>query len=220
MLNGANACAIRNADGEWEIVQFASAELTGPDRYLLKRLLRGQLGTEGAMRNPVAAGAPFVLLDAAVEASALQPAETRLALNYRFGPVQKPMSDATFLAATHAYAGIPGRPYAPVHVRGSREAGGSIALSWVRRTREGGDDWDALEVPLGETSEAYAVEILSAGGAVLRTLNVSAPAASYAAADQTADFGGPAPSPLNLRVFQVSQAFGRGAPAAGPVYLG
>ena len=220
VLNGANACAVQNADGEWEIIQFGSAELVGPDRYLLTRLLRGQLGTENAMRNPVETGATFVLLDAAVEASALKPAEARLPLNYRFGPAQKPPSDASFVAAAHTYSGVPNRPYAPVQVRAVKEASGAITLTWVRRTREGGDDWDAVEVPLGETGEAYAVEILSGAGALLRTLSVSGPTASYTSADQTTDFGGAAPSPLNLRVYQVSPSFGRGAPASGLVYFG
>jgi hypothetical protein len=218
VLGGANAAAVRNADGEWEIVQFATAELVGPDRYLLKRLLRGQLGTENAMRNPVAAGAPFVLLDAAVEAVALTAAEARLPFNYRFGPARAPLLDASFVAASHTFSGLPNRPYAPVQVRGARQSGGAIALSWVRRTREDGDDWDAVEVPLGEAGEAYQVEILN-GPSVVRTLSVTSPQASYAAADQATDFGGAAPSPLNLRVYQVSPSFGRGAPAAVSAYL-
>jgi hypothetical protein len=218
VLGGANAAAVMNADGEWEIVQFAAAELVGPDRYLLKRLLRGQLGTENAMRNPVAAGAPFVLLDAAVEAIALTGAEARLPLNYRFGPAGAPLLDASFVAVAHTFSGVPNRPYAPVQVRGLRQSSGAIALSWVRRTHENGDDWDALEVPLGEAGEAYAVEILG-GASVVRTLNAASPQATYAAADQTTDFGGAAPSPLNMRVFQVSPSFGRGAPASVAVYL-
>ena len=41
-----------NADGEWEVLQFASAVLTAPATYLLSGLLRGQAGTELAMRAP------------------------------------------------------------------------------------------------------------------------------------------------------------------------
>lgn len=217
VLNGANAAAIQNADGEWEIVQFASAALTGPDQYLLTRLLRGQLGTENAMRSPVAAGAPFVLLDSAIEASALNPAEARLPLNYLFGPAPKPISDASYVAASHTYAGVPNRPYAPVEVRRAALSGGDLLLSWRRRTRLGGDDWDAVEVPLGETSEAYEADIYN-GSSVLRTLSAATPSVTYTAAQQTADFGGSAPSPLHVRVYQVSAGFGRGAPAIAAVY--
>jgi hypothetical protein len=63
---GANSVAIENADHEWEIVQFRDAELVGPLQWKLTTLLRGQAGTESAMRNPVAAGARVVVLDRAL----------------------------------------------------------------------------------------------------------------------------------------------------------
>ncbi len=68
LLGGSNLAAIRNADGEWEVIQFREAVLIAPSTYRLSRLLRGQAGTAGAMRVAVAAGAPFVLLDGAVTA--------------------------------------------------------------------------------------------------------------------------------------------------------
>jgi hypothetical protein len=71
VLAGGNTCAIRNADGQWEILQFATAELIAADQYKLTRLLRGQLGSEYAMRSPVAAGAPFVVLDTTVMQSSI-----------------------------------------------------------------------------------------------------------------------------------------------------
>jgi hypothetical protein len=219
VLNGANAAAVMNADGECEIVQFAIAELVGPDRYLLSRLLRGQLGTESAMRSPVAAGAPFVLLDSAVTGIGLSPAEARLPLNYRFGPAQRALQDVSFVAASHTFAGVPQRPLARAQVRALRQSSGAILLTWVRRTRVGGDDWDAVEVALDEPSEAYDFEILN-GGAVVRTVSVTVPQAIYAAADQTTDFGGPAPYAFDVRVYQVSPSYGRGAVAATTVYPG
>jgi len=57
LLGGANAAALQNADGEWEVLQFQSAVLTAPATYELSMLLRGQTGTEAAMRTPLAAGA-------------------------------------------------------------------------------------------------------------------------------------------------------------------
>src|SRR5690606_34118557 len=62
VLNGANAVAVENADGEWEIVQFTTAELNQPGRWKLTGLLRGQRGSEHAMRDPVAAGARVLVL--------------------------------------------------------------------------------------------------------------------------------------------------------------
>jgi hypothetical protein len=46
---------------------------------------------------------------------------------------------------------------------------------------------------------------------VVRTLSATAPAAAYAAADQTADFGSPQ-SAVALRVYQLSATRGRGTP--------
>ena len=81
------------------------------------------------------------------------------------------------------------KPLSPVHVTARREAGG-IRIRWMRRTRVGGDGWDAADVPLGEEAERYEVEILG-NGAVMRSLAVSDPAVFYAAAQEMADFGAP-----------------------------
>ncbi len=218
VLNGANACAVQNADGEWEVIQFAEADVTGPDQYLLKKLLRGQLGSEGAMRNPVAAGAPFVLLDEAVTAIGLLDAEAGLSLNYQFGPSQKPLGDPSYVSASHAFALVPLRPYSPTEVRGAKLASGDIAITWIRRTRIGGDDWDQVEVPLGEANEAYEVDIYN-GATVVRTLSAVTGAVTYSAVEVAADFGGPAPNPLNVAVYQLSATRGRGAPASQALYL-
>ncbi|HXZ68752.1 MAG TPA: glycoside hydrolase/phage tail family protein, partial [Alphaproteobacteria bacterium] len=219
VLGGANACAVQNADGEWEVIQFTQADVTGPDQYLLKTLLRGQLGTEGAMRNPVAAGAPFVLLDEAIVGIGLNDAEAGLSLNYQFGPAQKSLGDPSYVSASHTFALVPSRCYAPTQVRGVKAASGDIAITWIRRTRIGGDDWDQVEVPLGEASEAYEVDIYNVSGAVIRTLSATTGAATYAAAQVTADFGGPPPSPLNVAVYQLSATRGRGSPANQALYL-
>ena len=52
LLAGANTAAIENADGDWEVLQFQSAVLTAPATYELSLFLRGQAGTEAAMRSP------------------------------------------------------------------------------------------------------------------------------------------------------------------------
>ncbi len=217
MLAGANACAIENADGEWEIVQFANATLTGTDEYLLSQLLRGQLGTEGAMRSPVAAGARFILLDEAVEPIGLSPAEASLPLDYAFGPAQNALDDVSYVRASHQYALVPLRPYSPTEVRGVKTAGGDVQLTWIRRTRVGGDGWEQIDVPLGEASESYAIDIRS-GSSVIRTLTSSVPSVTYAAAQIAVDFG-VLPVPLTVEVYQVSSTRGRGAGKRVALYL-
>src|SRR5690606_38032768 len=86
LCGGANAAAIENEDGDWEVVQFRDAALVAPRTYELSLLLRGQAGSEGAMRDPVAAGARFVLLDSALTQADMTADDIGLAFNWKFGP--------------------------------------------------------------------------------------------------------------------------------------
>ena len=98
---------------------------------------------------------------------------------------------------------------------GSRNLAGDLAITWVRRTRLGGAWRDgAGTVPLGEASEVYEADILMApDGGTIRTIGgLTNPAATYTAAQQTADFGAPQ-AVVHLRVVQLSAAVGRGFPA-------
>lgn len=99
-------------------------------------------------------------------------------------------------------------PWSPVHLRARRLASGDVALSWIRRTRVGGDDWDAVEVPLGETREAYEVRV-RVGPVVVRRIASTTTTALYTAADQTADHG-LLPATLDLAVAQISDTRGAG----------
>lgn len=210
VLGGANALAVEASAGRWEILQFRSAELIGAREYRLSDLLRGQRGTEADMAPVASAGARVVVLDPDALAVLPLSSEQRLrAFSYRYGPGPHGHDHYTFAEETRAFAGIGLRPYAPVHLRARRGAGGDIAVSWIRRTRIGGDVWDNSDVPLGEEAERYELDILD-GGAVVRTLTAAAPSAVYTAADETADFGAPQGS-HTFRLAQISAAFGRGA---------
>jgi hypothetical protein len=219
VLSGANAAAIQNADGGWETIQFANAELVDVNTYKLSLLLRGQAGSEGEMRNPVAAGAPFVLLGPALRQLDLSLSERNLSLNWRYGPSSLPVDDARYTTETRAFAGVGLRPLSPDHVRGKRDgATNDVTISWIRRTRIGGDAWDGADAPLGETSEGYTVEVLN-GAVVVRTLTVTAPQALYTAAQQVADFGSSTTSPIDVRVSQSSEIFGKGQSRTARLYV-
>jgi hypothetical protein len=211
VLGGGNAVAVEATAGRWEILQFTDVELVGPAEYRLSGLLRGQRGSDADMAASVAAGARIVVLDADALAVLPLSGEQRLrAFTYRYGPGPHTHDHFTFAGETRAFDGIGLRPYAPAHVRAARTSGGDVAIAWTRRTRLGGDVWDNADVPLGEETEAYEIEIMD-GAAVVRTIAATSPAATYAAAEETADFGGPQ-SMLTLRVAQISASFGRGAP--------
>jgi len=207
VLAGANLAAIRNADGEWEIIQFLNAALVDVQTYELSGLLRGQFGTEGAMRDALASGAPFVLLDAAVTRIQLDESELKLPLNWRYGPGNRDIGDESYVTTPFAFQGLGLRPLSPVHLRGVRVAD-DLGISWIRRTRSGGDNWELPDVPLGEDSERYEVDILD-GDAVKRTISSVLPTAIYSCADQIVDFGG-VQSSVAVKVYQVNTRFGRG----------
>lgn len=209
-----NAAAVQNADGEWEVLQFQTAALVAESTYELSGLLRAQGGTEFAMRPAVTAGSTFIVLDAALARIDLTAAEIRLPYHWRVGPGNRDIGDASYVAVEHTFQGLGLKPLSPVHVRSER-AGGDVTISWVRRTRVGGDSWEAPEVPLGEDAERYEIDILD-GAEVKRTLTSTTASIVYTAAEQAVDFGSPQPS-YDVRVHQMSATYGRGTPRAALV---
>ncbi|VAW18135.1 Gene Transfer Agent host specificity protein [hydrothermal vent metagenome] len=211
VLGGANALAVEGAAGQWEILQFTTADLIGPGQYRLAKLLRGQRGSEGEMAALAPTGARVVRLDPQALQTLPLSIEQRLRdFTYRYGPGPHTYDHFTYTEATRAFEGRGLRPYAPVHVRAVRDGGGDIQLTWIRRTRIGGDGWDNADVPLSEENERYEIDVMD-GAAVKRTLGATTNAATYTAAEEIADFGG-AQTSLTLQVFQLSAVFGRGSP--------
>ncbi len=214
LLSGSNLAAVRSSSGEWEVLQFEAALLVAPLTYELTGLLRAQAGTEAAMLSAHAAGTRFVLLDGAITGIEMAASEIGLPLTWRYGPADRDLGEESYATATHTFRGLGMRPLSPVHVSASR-SGGDVMFHWFRRTRLGGDSWETTEVPLGEESERYEVDILD-GSSVVRTLSVTTTQANYAIADQIADFGA-AQTSLSVRVFQLNSVWGRGAPASAAV---
>jgi hypothetical protein len=208
----ANAVAVKNAAGDWEILQFCTATLVDPSVYDLTKLLRGRLGTEHAMQSPVAAGARVVVLDGAIAQIQAALAERGVARFYKWGPSALDPSDVAWQQGTFTARCVGLMPWSPVHVAGTRNGSGDLSITWVRRTRFGGAWADGTDVPLNEESERYEVDILD-GSNVVRMLASIAPAATYTAAQQTADFGSPQAS-IAVAVHQLSAVVGRGWSAA------
>lgn len=185
------------------MIGFAGAELVSPGRYRLTELLRGLGGTDVAM-GP-AAGNRLVVLDGT---AALVPVEAdwlggELALRAYAG-----RHDGAGAAVTATLSLASVLPLPPVHLRAVRGAGGDVALGWVRRSRADAGSWAVAEVPLEHVPEAYRVTIFDGADAV-RAIEVSTPAATYAAAAQMADFGA-LPAAFDFTVAQLSPVFGAG----------
>lgn len=207
VLAGANTIAIKNSSDAWEIIQFAKAELVSPGVYDLSKLLRGQKGTESAMEDALPIGARVVVLDLAVTQLNMELSDVGLALNYRFGPATRAISDTLYTSETETITGIGMRPYSPVHVSGKLSSG-DWTITWRRRTRIGGDNWGYTEdVPLSETEERYEVDVLGDSDTVVRTLSSNSASATYTSAQMSTDS---ISAPFDVVVYQISETFGRG----------
>lgn len=207
MLNGSNRALLVTPDGQAELIGFRDVTANGDGSFTLSTFLRGQRGTEWAC-GLHSAGGLFVLVNDALEPITLALGDinqTRYArLVGRFDAF-----DAVPLEA-RTITGAAEKPYAPCSIAGSRDGSGSITITWLRRTRIGGEWLDGTEdVPLGEASESYEVDIM-AGDEVVRTItSLTSASAPYSADDQTTDFGSPQ-AEIDVRVYQMSAAVGRG----------
>ncbi|MBN9588097.1 MAG: hypothetical protein BGN85_10970 [Alphaproteobacteria bacterium 64-11] len=219
VYGGANALAVQNPDGGWEVVQYADAALTGPGEYTLTNLLRGRRGSEGQMRSPVPAGARVVVLDESLVQLGLSTGQARQPFNYLWGPVSRPISDVSWQGAARTFEGTALIPLAPCHLAFAWD-GGDLNLSWRRRDRAPSAAAIALpETPMSEARQAYDLEIC-AGETVVRTASgLGEHAYVYTAAQQAADFPGGLPNPLIIRVYQLSSLIGRGRQAKEALYV-
>jgi hypothetical protein len=221
VFGGANALAVQNASGDWEVLQFENATLTAPGEWSLTKLLRGQAGTENEMASPLASGARVLVLSSAMQQLGVPQNQYALPFNYLWGPQGKPISDSSYQGAAEQFAGVGLRPFAPCQLKAVYDSSGDLSLTWIRRDRSpAADSWDQTEIPMSETSESYDVEILDASGAVIRTFSsVSSPSETYTAANIASDFSGGIPSPFRFTAYQLSSVFGRGPGKTGSFYL-
>jgi hypothetical protein len=201
VLNGANLLLVGQ-----ETVQFVEAEQLGPSEWRLSKLLRGRRGTEWAMATHQV-GEAVLVLDPAVLTRTSSLEEVGLSRFYKAASIGSDPSLPEAVGFTNEAASL--MPYAPVHTQGTRNGGGDLTITWVRRTRYSGEWRDLVDVPLNEASEAYDVDVLDGAGLVVRTLSSTAPSVAYDAVDQTADFGAPQAA-VDVAVYQLSAAVGRG----------
>jgi hypothetical protein len=217
VLNGTNlAVLLTPSTGTLELIQWRDAVQNTDGSWTLSRLLRGRRGTEDGSTNR-AAGDVFIILDDEAARLRLQSPASLLSATryYRLrGQFDVP---ATATVITKASRGRAERPYAPVHITGTRDQSNNLTVTWVRRTRVGGELRDVSGVvPLAEASEAYEVEFIN-GNTVVRTVTgLTAPTVSYSAANQTADGITPG-DPVGVRVYQMSALVGRGIPGSRTV---
>lgn len=208
VLKGANLALIGN-----EIVAFSTATLIAPRLYRLSVLLRGRRDTVDTMTGH-AADEPFVMLSAP-GVKLVDVALTAMGSVRYFKVVPNGVAIADVDAASLTLGGRNLRPFAPTALIGTRDDAGNLALSWNRRTRVMVADLPVGPVPLGEQDERYEVELWW-GSALKRTVSTTTTATTYTEAQQTAD-GVDLFTAVEVRVYQLSGAYGRGRALIGSV---
>ena len=197
LLAGGNLLAVETTQG-WEIFQCQNAELISEHTYRISRFLRGLYGTDRVLGASVPSGARIIYLTQGWQNlevnTALRGSDIVLTLTAN-GRAAAQSIDFTYQAA-HL------RPLSPVHTK-TKIIGPDLHISWTRRTRQGGDDWASLDVPLGEASEQYEIEF-SQGGTLLVTKETNEPNLQI----PISEIGN---GTIDISITQISQTYGRGA---------
>lgn len=202
-----NSCVIGT-----EVLKYLTATYVSAGTYVLSNLIRGQRGTE-RNRGTHTVYEKFVSLSGAgVGLIRVEQDLGELNLEKLYRAVSLGQSVDDEISVNFASTGVALKPFAPVNFK--RVAlNGTSRLTWDRRTRLSGEFIDGGDVPLGESSELYYVDIYTDATftAIKRTIATNTPQADYTLAQQVTDWGGYA-AQLYLRISQVSSIIGRGFP--------
>jgi hypothetical protein len=211
MFAGQNLFAY-GADGRWEIIAAQTCTLVSGTSYALRDLLRGRFGTEWAMSLHTT-GDTIVLLDT-TDVALIAMGSGTIGLSYLYRGITVDRDIGTDSNRSFTYQAVNLKPLSPIALAGARDpSSNDWTLTWIRRTREGGEWRDNVDASLGESSQVYQIDVFSDGtyATVKRTITTSTPDASYSSADQVTDFGANQAT-LYLKIYQLSSVVGRGYP--------
>jgi len=216
LLGGANHFAY-GADGRWEIIAAQTCTLVSGTNYVLQNLLRGRFGSEWAM-GLHAVGDALVLLDT-TDVAAIGVGSGSIGLSYLYRGVTVDRDISTDANRAFAYQGVNLKPLSPIALTGDRDSSSNDwALTWIRRTRDGGEWRDYVDASLGEATESYAIDVYADGSytTVKRTIAATAPFCVYTSIDQVSDFGANQAT-LYFKLSQISASVGRGYPLTASI---
>lgn len=206
LLNGANVAILGN-----ELIQFKNATLISTGVYKLTGLIRGKFGTEWAM-NTHTLGERFVILSPnTTYLFNSSNSEYNLLREYKAVTFNTLLDNSIQVNFTNT--GVAQKPYSPVQVSGGRDSLGNANLRWIRRSRINASWNNFTDIPIGESSEIYSIDILNNLGIIKRTINnITTNNYNYTKEQQIEDFG-TIQNNIYFKVYQVSSTVGRGYPA-------
>lgn len=216
VLNGENYFAYGDA-GRWEIIGVQNCALVSGKTYTLYDMLRGRAGTEWAM-NTHQIGDKLVSLSI-TDVTAIGMASASIGLTREYRGITYGRDIDTDVDLPFAYVGVNLECLSPVYFRGYKTvASNDWNLEWVRRSRTDGEWRDLVDAGLGETSEAYEVDIFTDGtfATVKRTITAATQSCTYTSAQQVTDFGSNQAT-IYAKVYQLSSVVGRGYPATATI---
>jgi hypothetical protein len=205
LLSEANLAVIGDGSAQnWEVFQFAQAEIVNENTFDLCVRFRGQAGSNAVEPDQWPEGSIFVLLDGRPQQIELASSARDVTQHYRYGPGTRPLSDPSYQYRTDAFSGIGLRPYSVCHLQAT-PSGAGLDVSWIRRARIGGDAWGEQDVPLSKSFERYVVRVFKAGVQTRQT-TVSKPNWTYTSQMNLAYGAGK----TRIDVAQTSDTYGEG----------
>lgn len=214
---GGNALAY-GAPGRWEICSPRTVTLNADGSLRMTDWLRGRFGTEWAASLHQSGDALVLLTDPDLAWVSMESGAIGLPRDYR--GITSGRAIDTDTSRIETYSGVNLKPLSPVYLKGHITPGTlDWTLTWTRRGRVSPEWRNSVDVPIGETSESYQVEIYDGPSyaTVKRTLTASTPAVAYTSAQQVTDFGAHQKT-IYARVYQMSAEVGRGYPLSGSIY--
>lgn len=199
LLNGHNTAVVGD-----EVLQFRIAQQIDDSTYMLTGFLRGRRGSPIVAH---AAGTRFVAVsEATVIRIPMDEAEVGVSRLYRAATIRSSAASGVareFINTANALECL-----SPVHCSAGRDSSGNVKFTWFRRARVGGSWSNYSDVPLGEETQSYSVEVYN-GTTLVRTITSALPTADYSVANQIIDFGS-AQSSIIVKIYQISATNGGG----------
>lgn len=157
-----------------ELIRFRTATMLNQGLYILSGLLRGQNGTEWAMAGHTSSEVAVLIQAAGIRYVAIDLPSLSAERFYKGVTLGKSLASVSGEAFT--CEGVSLKPLAPVDVRKSGSASTGLTLTWKRRTRLSSTFTgpSGSNVPLGEATEAYEVDLLNGSSVVVSTTAVTA----------------------------------------------